>query len=133
MRRLTILLAANLVLTLLTLGWLAWIVAEPRYWFANAYDEPRPMVGSRGPQGPQGARGPRGPRGFPGQPGVDGRDGLDGEEYDDTELRDEIANVASTADDVVARLDDLEARLDELCDHDLLYDSFGRTYKLLGC
>jgi hypothetical protein len=60
-------------------------------------------------------------------------DGVDGEEYDDTELRDEIATVASTADDVSARLDDVEARLDDLCDHDLLYQSFRRTYTLSGC
>jgi hypothetical protein len=56
-------------------------------------------------------------------------DGVDGEEYDDTELRDEIATVASTADDVSARLDDVEARLDDLCDHDLLSTNLlgGRT------
>ena len=53
--------------------------------------------------------------------------------YDDTELRDEIENVASTADDMGARLDELEARLDDLCDHELLYESLGRTYKRLGC
>jgi hypothetical protein len=129
-RRLTILLVANLVLTLLTLGWLGWIVAEPRYWFANAYDEPRPMTGPTGPRGPQGARGRQGRPGPPGSPGIDA---VQAEEYDDTELRDEIENVASTADDMGARLDELEVRLDDLCDHELLYESLGRTYKLLGC
>jgi hypothetical protein len=38
-RILAVLLIANAVLVLLTLGWLTWITLEPRYWFPAAYAE----------------------------------------------------------------------------------------------
>jgi hypothetical protein len=36
-RALLALLVTNLILSLTALGWLAWITAEPRHWFADAY------------------------------------------------------------------------------------------------
>ena len=48
-------LAASLLLNLAALGWVAWIVAEPAYWFPNAFAE----KGEQGDQGPRGQPGPR--------------------------------------------------------------------------
>jgi hypothetical protein len=68
----------------------------------------------------------RGPRGLTGAPGLPGIDGADAEEYDDSELRDAISEVSDG-------VSSLEFRLDDLCGHDLLYERFGRTWKLSGC
>jgi hypothetical protein len=51
---------ASLLLNLFLLGWLAWIVADPHYWFPGAYAEKRPaatkaqegLVGQLARQGP---------------------------------------------------------------------------------
>jgi hypothetical protein len=116
-------LGLSILLNALTLGWVAWIVAEPRYWFEQAYEEPTPIQGERGPQGPAGppgARGLRGFRGLPGAPGIDGIDGIDGEEYDDSELRYEIETVVD--------------RVDYLCEARLLTHQFyGSPRYITGC
>ena len=58
-------LIVNALLSLTALGWLAWITAEPSYWFPDAFAE-KGERGDRGPtgkRGPRGAVGPRGPAG----------------------------------------------------------------------
>jgi hypothetical protein len=80
-------LAASVVpVSLVALGWLAWISASPRYWFPDAYAQ----------KGDRGAPGPRGPRGSAGPPGPVGPD------------------ASSAIDDLDSRISDLEDSLDTL-------------------
>ena len=81
-RRLTAVAVASLLLNLLLFGWLAWIVADPHYWFPSAYAE-------KGPTGDKGPRGPRGPVGPPGPVGPDAEDA--------------VASVESELEDLAAR------------------------------
>lgn len=95
-------LALNLVLALLALGWLAWVVTQPRHWFPGAYAQ----------QGERGERGPRGPVGLPGPPGSVGPDASDAidelsSRVDDLETG-SGDDASSSVDDLVSRLDDLE-------------------------
>lgn len=99
-RSLVLLLAVNVLLSLGLLGWVTWIVAEPRYWFESAYLQ----------QGPSGDKGPRGEPGPIGPPGPVGPDAADA--YVDVDSR--LSTVESTADDLDSRLTDLDSRLTEL-------------------
>jgi hypothetical protein len=87
------------VLALVATGWLAWVVADPRYWFPDAFAE----QGPRGEEGPRGERGPRGPAGPVGEagPGVD----------DVQAIADEAL---ASVDDVQTQVDDLSSRVDNL-------------------
>jgi hypothetical protein len=53
-RVMTVALAVSLALNVVALGWLAWLVADPGYWFPGAYAE-------RGERGPPAHRGHAGP------------------------------------------------------------------------
>ena len=89
----------------IALGWLAWVVVEPRECFADAYAA----------QGPRGEPGPRGPVGLPGPSGPVGPDAE--EAIDDLALQlgelesrvEELEGAASATD-----VDDLESRVSEL-------------------
>ena len=84
----------SLALSAVAIGWLSWIVADPEYWFPEAYAE-------KGPQGDPGPRGPVGPSGPPGPVGPDAEDAfsaLDGQ-----------------LTDVTSEVEDLRSELDELC------------------
>jgi hypothetical protein len=79
--------AVSVILSVASLGMLAWVLADPPYWFPGAYSLNK---------GPEGDVGPRGPVGLPGPEGPVGPD------------------AASAIDDVTSRVDDLESRLDDL-------------------
>jgi hypothetical protein len=79
---------ASLALNVVALGWLAWIVADPSYWFPGAYAE-------RGDRGPAGPLGPRGPVGPPGPVGPDAEDA--------------VSSLSTDLEDLSARVDDLES------------------------
>jgi hypothetical protein len=101
-RRLLIaLLAVSLALNVAALGWLAWIVADPHYWFPDAYAE----------KGEQGDRGPRGPAGPPGPPGPVGPDAEEAVSALDGELTD----LSSEVDRLRTELDALSTAFDDLC------------------
>lgn len=69
-RVLAVVLTASVVLNLAAIGWVAWIVADPSYWFPGAYETPKAgPTGETGRSGARGPAGPRGPRGFPGAAG----------------------------------------------------------------
>jgi hypothetical protein len=53
-RKLVAWLAVSLVVSLVALGWVAWVALQPRHWFAAAYAV----------QGPPGEQGPRGTAGM---------------------------------------------------------------------
>lgn len=109
-RAIGVLLCANLVVSLLALGWLTWIVLEPRYWFEKAYEEPTPIVGPRGPQGPRGAPGEAGSDGLGGPPGPPGRPGVDGED------------LSFEVEELQSQVSDLEFRVEEICSANLASD-----------
>lgn len=92
-RLLTALLVGNTILTLAVAGWGAWAVADPEYWFPDAFAE----EGPRGDQGPRGDRGPRGPQGPPGDTGADADEALTA-----------IGDVQSQVDELASRVDNLE-------------------------
>ena len=58
MRRSILVSAVGSVLALVALGWVTWIVVEPRYWLPTAYAEKgeRGDVGRRGPIGAAASR-----------------------------------------------------------------------------
>ena len=87
-RAIVALLVANLILSVIALGWLAWITADPQYWFPSAYAQ-------QGPRGEQGPRGPVGPEGPEGPVGPDAASAID--------------ELSFGLDDVSSRLDDLES------------------------
>jgi hypothetical protein len=111
-------LTLNLMLSLVALGWLAWVVVDPVYWLG------RPEQGQRGEQGVAGLPGPEGPPGERGPRGPAGRPAISAQprQYDDTELWSSLASI--------------EARLNELCSHQLLFrepTDPGTNYFLARC
>jgi hypothetical protein len=92
LRYLSVGLGLTALLAVLAVGWLAWIAADPRFWFPDAFAE----QGPRGDEGPRGERGPRGPIGLRGEtgPGVD--------------------DAQSTADEALAGVDDAQTQIDDL-------------------
>jgi hypothetical protein len=111
-------LAASLLLNLAALGWLAWVVAEPAYWFPDAFAE----KGEKGDRGPPGQRGPRGAVGPPGPVGPSVEDVVS-----DLELRiEELESGASTTDlqaqmdEVASDLQDVVDRVENICSELLL-------------
>jgi hypothetical protein len=93
-RLLVTLLTISLVLNVAAIGWLGWIVADPQYWFPDAYAE----------KGQQGDRGPRGPVGPPGPPGPVGPDAEDAFSALDGQLT-----------DLTSEVEDLRSEFDDLC------------------
>lgn len=104
----------NIALTLVALGWLAWIAADPTYWFPGAYAEKgeRGEMGPRGPEGPEGPPGPVGPDAETAiadlQSSLDELDSRLGEleaGEGTSELQSAIDEVRSTADDVTSKVE----------------------------
>lgn len=129
------LLVLNLVLTLTALGWLAWISASPRYWFADAYAQ----KGDRGDPGPRGPRGPVGPQGPVGDTAegaiadLDSRvsdlqDSVDTLQGDLTDLQDE-----SGASTLEADVQDATTKLSDLCDAMANYSGAFEEIYLTAC
>jgi hypothetical protein len=102
-RFLTVVVVANMALTLLIGGWAIWVAVDPQYWFPGAFA----MQGSPGEQGPTGTRGPPGPPG-PLGPGID-------------DIAVQAEEAASAAEEARGMADDLDGRLAELESIDL-YD-----------
>jgi hypothetical protein len=110
-RAIVALLVANLILSVIALGWLAWLSADPQYWFPDAYAQ----QGPRGEQGPRGAVGPEGPAGPVGPDAVDAIDVLSSR-LDDLESESGASDLQFTVDDLGSRVDDLESAVNEtLC------------------
>jgi len=86
------LIVGNVIFTLSVAGWAVWAVADPEYWFPDAFAE----VGPVGDEGPRGERGARGPAGHPGPSGPG------------------VEDAQATADDASSRVDEAEGRLDNL-------------------
>ena len=105
-RSLVALLVVNALLSLTALGWLAWIIVEPRDWFPGAYAE-------KGPTGDPGPRGPIGPQGPPGPVGPDAEEAIAEIEsrLDDLEGYVQDTDVA----DVESRVSDLESTVQSMC------------------
>jgi hypothetical protein len=94
--RRNIALIAVTLLAAASVGWTAWIVADPQLWLPG-YE--------RGPTGPKGDRGPAGPVGEAG-PDVSA----------DISAHDEALSLLSDElDDAQARLDEVESTLEGLC------------------
>ena len=85
-------LGVTALVAVLAIGWLAWIAADPEYWFPDAYAE----QGPRGDEGPQGDRGPRGRAGPVGEPGPG------------------VEDAQATADEALAGVDDMQSQVDDL-------------------
>ena len=131
-RWLIALLVVNSLLSLTTLGWLAWITFEPRYWFAAAYAEkgPRGDPGPRGERGPVGPTGPVGPDAETAVAEIAGEledvrfhlEGVSGDlddlarGFSTTELQSQVDDLASQLEDASSAVDDVRSDLDDLCD-----------------
>jgi hypothetical protein len=111
MRRLVAFTALNLVLALFALGWLAWVVGAPRYWFPSAYAEKGP-TGDQGPEGPRGPTGPAGPVGSSAAAAVRTLKS----DLEDMSSRVGALEATSGEPELRSRLDELEATLANLCD-----------------
>jgi hypothetical protein len=123
LRYLSVGLGLTALLAVFAIGWLAWIAADPRYWFPEAFAE----QGPRGDVGPRGERGPRGPIGLRGEggPGVeDAQSTADEALARVDEAQTQIDDLSSRVDnlegvdiyDVERRLSEVESRVDEACD-----------------
>jgi hypothetical protein len=100
-------LIVSLLLNLALVGWVAWIVHDPPYWFPSAYSN-KGIRGDPGPPGSKGPAGDQGPRG-PGGPGVDDLQA----QVDD--LSSTVDDLSTTVDDLDSRLSDAESTLSDLC------------------
>ena len=110
-RWLTAIAVTNLLLSFMALGWLAWIVVDPQYWFPSAY-------AAKGPTGDRGARGPRGPVGPPGPVGPDAADAVDALQSKVSQLgfRVDDLETATSSTELQSQVDGLESTISELCD-----------------
>jgi hypothetical protein len=88
-----VVLAISLALNVAAIGWLSWIVADPQYWFPDAYAE-------TGEQGEQGPRGPVGPPGPPGPVGPDAEDAF-------SALDEQLVSLTSDVEELRSEFDDL--------------------------
>lgn len=109
------LLITSLALSAIAVGWVAWIVVEPRTWL-DEIAGPQGPVGETGPIGPVGPPGPTGPTG---QPGADGSDGADAESPDAETLKllaDRLATLETTlaSNDPVLETERLRRRVERL-------------------
>lgn len=97
-----VLVIANFALSLTTLGIVVSVVAEPRWWFANAYEEPQPVPGPRGQRGARGLPGDSGPRGPVGPVGIT------------------VPPATTDTDALWEEVWEIQARIDRLCAQELL-------------
>jgi hypothetical protein len=93
-RTLAVATIASLVLSIASIGLLAWVLADAPYWFPGA------CLKEKGPQGDQGPRGPIGEQGPPGPVEPDAESAID--------------DVSASLDDLSSSVDDLSGRLDDL-------------------
>ena len=112
---------ASLVLSIVSLGWIAWISQDPRYWFPGAYA----AQGPRGEPGPIGLRGPIGPPG-PVGPTVD-------EAISDVDFRlaevearvevleSDVSALQTTTDDLTTSVEETGSTVDDICDEFSFY------------
>ena len=100
-------------------GGLAWVIADPHYWFPAAFEEPE--RGPPGPQGPPGAPGPSGPEGPPGEAGLDATD-VSAELADLSARVEALESLGSSYDleatvtEVETSLEDVRQTVSDLCD-----------------
>jgi hypothetical protein len=129
MRRLTALTAISFVVALFALGWLAWVVAAPRYWFPSAYAE-------KGPPGDKGPTGERGPTGPMGPVGPDAADAVRRLASDLADMASRVGALEATSEqpELQSEIDELQATLANLCDAVLrnYAEANSATEKLLG-
>ena len=110
--------AFNLVLVAIALGWLTWISAAPRYWFADAYA----AQGPRGEQGQRGEQGPVGPAGPVGPDAIDAIEELRSELFDVSDrletLEGDLASLQSESgsSDLESDVIDTRDRVEAICD-----------------
>jgi hypothetical protein len=111
-------LTVNVLLSLVAIGWVAWIVFEPETWIGE-------LAGPEGPPGPKGDPGPQGP---PGEPGAQGEPGTPGSSLD-TQTLDLLSQRVGALENQLnapdrgqlgtqrlqARIERLENRLREVC------------------
>src|SRR4051812_18554295 len=103
--------AASLVLAVLSVGAVAWIVADPERWFPDAF-------AARGDPGPPGPAGPQGPAGPPGPVGPDAQDAISSLESDvqslsdhdgATQLETDLEEAQSTAEDAQSTAEEAQS------------------------
>lgn len=122
-----VLVTLSLAASVVAIGWVAWIVADPEQWLSEI----------QGPQGEQGPTGEAGAPGTPGEPGTQGEQGPPGEPGTSADvetlnvLTERLADVETElasndlgleAQRLSTRVDRLQSQLVELCDR--LRDSF---------
>jgi hypothetical protein len=124
-----------LALALTSAGLLAWVIADPQYWFPDAYEE----KGERGDRGP---RGPVGPAGPPGPVGPDASDAIaelaDSASVLESDVADLQAEVESgdltgRVDDVETSLQDVADKVDAICSEFSLYDGALADIYIAAC
>ena len=110
-----------LAVALIGVGGLAWVIADPQYWFPGAYAE----------KGDRGDRGPRGPRGLVGPPGPVGPDAeeaifaIQGDLEDISSRLDELEG-GTSATEIQNEIDALQSAIDDIC------SAIGNTTYTLG-
>jgi hypothetical protein len=97
-------LGVSLLLSATAIGLIAWMNADPQYWFPSAYANKGP-TGDRGPRGTRGPVGPQGPAGPSGDVALEAR--VSSLESDVSDLQSTVGNNTSS-DDLATRLDNLE-------------------------
>lgn len=114
-------LALNVLLSLLAIGWVAWIAVAPQTWISQVGGPP----GRDGADGVDGQAGPQGPQGDPGPPGPKGDPGLPGTSADSqtlallaervTAVENQLATPSLANQGLRTKVDRLEAKLAEVC------------------
>lgn len=136
-------------LALTAIGGLAWVIADPQYWFPGAYEE----KGERGDPGPRGPVGPRGPAGPVGPGAASAIEELSASvaslESDLAALQDEVSSgdLATRVEELESRVDDVESgvsevesaatdvasKVEEICSQFSLYEGALADIYLLAC
>ena len=104
LRVLSLLVVVNAALAVGAIGVIAWMTADPVFWFPK-------LASEQGPRGTIGQTGSRGPQGAPGPAGVTGDDALASRVADLERRADDLETVVgsnSSGNDYGTRLDDLE-------------------------
>ncbi len=118
------LLVLSLAASAVAIGWVAWVVADPDYWFGQ-------VQGPQGEQGPAGTPGEQGEPGTPGEVGPPGEPGVSADDETLNRLTDRLAEVETElasndlgleAQRLSTRVDRLQNQIVDLCDQ--LRDSF---------
>jgi hypothetical protein len=102
-KRVLVPLVATAAIALTAIGLIAWIAADPQYWFPGAY-------AAKGQQGDVGPRGPRGASGPPGPVGPDAEAAI-------SDLSDRLDDLETgTGDQADSSVTDLSDKLSTICD-----------------